>query len=385
MKKLYLYITLIVTLVGLETFASNELEVLYGKNNMVEISDIYIEAHGNNKYEAKIKAHEFGMRRAVLIVADKLGIPSSSIKKIPYIRLKEALYVSWVNNEKETDEAYSAVVNYKYDLYSINKLLLDYGGVTVDNKFYEYLVLPIFKQKNTINIWDETIQWNNKWGKSRNFLEQNKILYPAKNSELIKVIRSDNIFDLSYTNFLEIFQPILIKKVMLLVCEYFTDIDTGKSFMKVDFVIIEQNHKKIIPFEYQINNIKEVPHIIDGIIKKTAGDYGKFVDNPAKRVDKEESILGENIPTKHLVDDTRTIMLNSYIYDDEEFNIIKTKLANIKEIESFTTKHDYDRKYKIIIVTRSDDFKLAESFYLNGLSFKKYGNIYNLIDIKEGS
>jgi len=385
MKKLYLYITLIVTLVGLETFASNELEVLYGKNNMVEISDIYIEAHGNNKYEAKIKAHEFGMRRAVLIVADKLGIPSSSIKKIPYIRLKEALYVSWVNNEKETDEAYSAVVNYKYDLYSINKLLLDYGGVTVDNKFYEYLVLPIFKQKNTINIWDETIQWNNKWGKSRNFLEQNKILYPAKNSELIKVIRSDNIFDLSYTNFLEIFQPILIKKVMLLVCEYFTDIDTGKSFMKVDFVIIEQNHKKIIPFEYQINNIKEVPHIIDGIIKKTAGDYGKFVDNPAKRVDKEESILGENIPTKHLVDDTRTIMLNSYIYDDEEFNIIKTKLANIKEIESFTTKHDYDRKYKIIIVTRRDDFKLAESFYLNGLSFKKYGNIYNLIDIKEGS
>ena len=30
-----------------------------------EISEIFIEASGNNKYEAKIKAHEQGMQRAL--------------------------------------------------------------------------------------------------------------------------------------------------------------------------------------------------------------------------------------------------------------------------------------------------------------------------------
>jgi hypothetical protein len=47
-----------------------------------EISEIFIEASGNNKYEAKIKAHEQGMQRALLLIADKLKIPTDGIPQI---------------------------------------------------------------------------------------------------------------------------------------------------------------------------------------------------------------------------------------------------------------------------------------------------------------
>ena len=40
-----------------------------------EISEVYIEASGNNKHEAKIKAHERGMQRALYLLANKFNIP----------------------------------------------------------------------------------------------------------------------------------------------------------------------------------------------------------------------------------------------------------------------------------------------------------------------
>ena len=372
MKRLYILIISIITIVGFEVLASD----------MREISDIYIESQGNNKYEAKVKAHELGMRRVLFIIADKMGIPSTEIRKVPYLRLKEVLNISFVSNEKETETSYSAVVNYKYDLYSMNKLLLDYGSDEVDNKFYEYLVLPIFKQKNVINIWDETRQWNKKWVLSRALLEQNKLIYPEQTKELMRILSNDKVFKLSYRNFIEIFQPRLFKKIILVVCEFFTDTNTGASVMKLDFITLGPNDKRVVPFEYRINSIEEIAHIMDRIIDKTVNDYGKLVGNRVvEELDKKESIVAD----KEESSSARTIMLNSYIYDDEGSDNIRRKLKNIKTIENITIKHDYDKKYKIIITTKSNDFELAEGFYLNGLSFKKYGNIYNLIDVIEGN
>ena len=195
MKKLYIIIISLIAIIAFEVCASD----LHG------ISDMYIESQGNNKYEAKIKAHELGMRRGVLIIADKMGIPSSHISKIPYLRLKETFNVSLVANETQTETTYSALVNYQYDLYSITKLLLDYGGDIVDNRFYEYLVLPIFKQKNVVNIWDESKQWNKQWALSRELLEQNKLIYPKPTKELMKILTPDKVLNLSYRNFIEIF------------------------------------------------------------------------------------------------------------------------------------------------------------------------------------
>ena len=81
-----------------------------------EISEMFIEASGNNKYEAKIKAHELGMQRALVLVGDKLSLPANSISNAPYKELSTAFTVVEVTNEVSLVAKYSATVTYSYKI-----------------------------------------------------------------------------------------------------------------------------------------------------------------------------------------------------------------------------------------------------------------------------
>jgi hypothetical protein len=350
----------------------------------MEIPDIYITAEGNNKFEAQIKANKHGMQKVVLMIADKMGINYSDIGKVRYLKLKEVFTISSVTNEVSTESHYNATVKYLYDLYNINKLLRDYGTESVNDKFYEYLIFPIFKQRKVINIWDNNNDWSKHWIEARSNLEHNKFLYPKASNELMRKINSQNIFNLSYEDFLDIFQDRLLKKVMLVVCEYFTDMDTGKALVGVQFIILDYNDKKTtITKEYPLNNLAEVPHIIDKIITSTIQEYG----HPDTSYEKNANITLDNIentPDENYEDDKKTIIMSITVSDDNELAEVEKKLKNIKEIENLTITNDYDQKYKINAMTKSSEFALTESFYLNGLSYKKYGSIYRLINVQKG-
>lgn len=372
MKKLLIFILALTSL----SYASHA-------SNSFEISDVYIDAQGNNKYEAKIKAHEKGMYRALLILADKIGINYMDLEKISYMRMKNVFAVSSIINEVETAESYSATVSYKYDLGSLNKMLLAYGNHIVDEKFYEYLILPIFKQRKVLNLWDETQMWNKLWASERKTLEQNRLFYPKASRTLSKILNEQNMFNYSYDNYLEAFQSILFKKVMLLVCEYFTDVNTGEAVMIVNSIIIgPDSDKKLTSQEYPIENQDEIPLIMEDVIAHIIRDHGKLrngIDYVEKALSTDDEMISSLQDT-----DLRTIMLNIEVFDEEELESIKAKLQNVKEIDSFDINHDYDRKYKVIVKTSKSEAEIAEGFYQNGLSFKIYGNLYNLIDVKEG-
>jgi alpha-L-fucosidase len=59
-------------------------------------------------------------------------------------------------------------------------------------------------------------------------------------------------------------------------------------------------------------------------------------------------------------------------------------LRKVPQIEHFDVKHENGRKYKIIVATKHDVFALSEGLYENGLSLKIYGDLYKIIDVKEG-
>lgn len=351
--------------------------------NRFELSDIYIDAQGNNKYEARIKAHEKGMYRALLILADKIGINHTDIEKISYSRMKEVFTISSIINEVEATESYSATVSYKYDLAALNKVLLAYGNHIVDEKFYEYLILPIFKQRKILNIWDENQSWNKLWAAERSVLEQNRLFYPKASRALSKILNEQNIFSYSYDDYLEAFQNVLFKKVMLLVCEYFTDINNGEAVMVVNSIIIGPDQdKKLLSNEYPIENQDEIPLIMEDVIAQIVRNNGKIRDGidyveKALEMENNTTLSGQDV-------NVRTIMLNVEVFDEDELESIRSKLQNVKEIESFVINHDYDNKYKVVVTTSRNEAEIAEGFYQNGLSFRIYGNLYNLIDVKEG-
>jgi hypothetical protein len=345
-----------------------------------EISEVFIEATGNNKYEAKIKAHERGMMRAFFLVADKMGIKHSDIQEAPYVRLKEVFKPVMLFDELSTLEKYNATVTYQYDKAKLCQLLLDYGNSVVQDMFYEALVLPVFKQRNVFNIWDKEKKWNDIWYESKSILNNHKILYPTKSFLADKKINAANIFHLKYNDFLETFPNSLFKNVIIITTEFFTNRRTGESLMKVDTYILkpdEINNTKLEE-EYELASLDDINHNVNSVIDKVINLYG------ALRTNAESESIDQKINDDE-EKEQKPIIMNFDVFSPEEMDLVVGKLEKVVQIDKFSIEHDYDTKYKILIYTNASEFDLAEGLYLNGLSYKIHGSLYNLIDIKKGS
>jgi len=345
-----------------------------------EISEVFIEATGNNKYEAKIKAHERGMMRAFFLVADKMGIKYSDIQEAPYVRLKEVFKPVMLFDELSTLEKYNATVTYQYDKAKLYQLLLDYGNSVVQDMFYEALVLPVFKQRNVFNIWNKEKKWNDIWYESKSILNNHKILYPTKSFLADKKINAANIFHLKYNDFLETFPNSLFKNVIIITTEFFTNRRTGESLMKVDTYILkpdEINNTKLEE-EYELASLDDINHNVNSVIDKVINLYG------ALRTNTDSESIDQKINDDE-EKEQKPIIMNFDVFSPEEMDLVVGKLEKVVQIDKFSIEHDYDTKYKILIYTNASEFDLAEGLYLNGLSYKIHGSLYNLIDIKKGS
>lgn len=349
------------------------------KANESEISEIYIEASGNNKYEAKIKAHEQGMQRALYLLANKFKIPTSGLQKISYHRLKSVFTPKVISNEISLLEKYSATVTYTYEKGKIFSLLLEYGDEKINDLFYEAIVLPVFRKGRTLNIWDSDKRWNDFWNKARPNLENYKIYYPEKTLFLADKITEANLLDLKYEDFVSIFHDKLFKKVIIITAEFFTNRRTGASILHIKKYSRGNNEEsKINEEEYDLNSWDEIPYIVDLVIDKVIDDYGVLRIKPPET----------EVNDKHLTADTggeKTIMMNFDAFDNEELNLVIAKLEQVEQIDNFAIEREDDNKYKIIIYTSVSEYELAEGLYFNGLSYKIHGDLYNLIDIKKGA
>lgn len=346
-----------------------------------EISEVFIEAVGNNKYEAKIKAHEHGMMRAFLLVADKMGIKNTDIQEVPYTRLKEVFKPVMLFDELSTLEKYSATVTYQYDKSKLYQLLLDYGNGMVQDMFYEVLILPVFKQRNIFNIWGKEEKWNDIWYGSKSILNNHKILYPTKSFFASKKITPENLLNLNYSDFLETFPNSLFKSAIIITTEFFTNRKTGESIMKVDTYILKPDQKNNIKLEdeYELASQGDIPYNVNLVIDKVISLYG------ASRINPESELISQKINEVEEDKEQKPIVMNFDVFSQEEMDLVVSKLEKVTQIEKFSIEHDYDTKYKILIYTNASELDLAEGLYLNGLSYKIHGSLYNLIDVKKGS
>lgn len=344
-----------------------------------EISEIFIEATGNNKHEAKIKAHEQGMLRSLLLLTNKLNLPTDNISQIPYYKLKSVFKPILVQNETSLVEKYSATITYSYDKEKLYQLILEYGDTKINDQFYEFIVIPVFKQRKSMNIWEDDKRWNDHWSKSRTMLGSHKIFYPTKNLYLTTKITQENLFDLKLEEFVNIFNNVLFKNVMIVTAEFFTNRKTSESIMQVKKYILRPNSKpEIIEQEYSLNRLEDIPNTVSIIIDKIIDDYGVIRDNITEQTKQGEAQVADEEIKK-------PIIMNFDMFDKSELSLVIAKLEKVDEIERFVIEHDYNTRYKILIYTSADEYQLAEGLYLKGLSYKIHGDLYNLIDIKKGS
>jgi hypothetical protein len=237
----------------------------------------------------------------------------------------------------------------------------------------------VFKKSRTLNIWNSDKRWNDFWHNARKGLETHKIYYPEKTLFLSDKITEANLLELKYEDFVRIFYDKLFKNVMIITAEFFTNRRTGASILHIKkYLRGHDEEPKIIEEEYDLSSWEDIPYIVDLVIDKVIDDYGVL------RIIAPEAVTNDK-PLPVDTDGEKTIIMNFDAFDEEELNLVISKLEQVPQIDNFAIEREHDNKYKIIIYISVSEYELAEGLYLNGLSYKIHGKLYNLIDVKKGA
>ena len=203
--------------------------------------------------------------------------------------------------------------------------------------------------------------------------------YPEKTLFLSEKIKEDNLFDLKYEDFVNIFHNKLFKNVMIVTAEFFTNRRTGESILHIKKYIWTpfSVEAQVVEEEYDLNSWDDIPYIVDLVIDKIIDDYGAIrLTEPEEDIDDGHLFIDE--------DEKKPIIMNFDVFDQDELDLVISKLEKVEQIDNFAIEHDYNTRHKILIYTSVSEYELAEGLYLNGLSYKIHGSLYNLIDIKKG-
>lgn len=363
------------------------------------ITGIHINAIGNNRYEAKIRAHFDGMKQSLNLIANKIGVTNAYIDNVPYDELKAVFKVHNIISEKSFDERYTANVNYSYDNLAIHHLLMKYGNEDVKKQFFEYVVIPVFKQRNVIQFLDSKTEWLETWIENQEICNKNGMLVidPLQNAV---DITSSNVFNLSYENFLDRLKIKKFKNILIAVCEYFTKPDGSMYFKVITYKLTSDGQRYIADKYYDISDPAAaekyfgiaIHEIITGLNPSHDADKNIDVANAENVSDlasdrndknaKAGSVLDSLlVQTKASTQKLTKIEMKLDVFDNQEIENIKVKLAAIPEVVKYHIDMEDAQNYKITLHINTSLEDLAESLYFNNLSFRLYDEEYTMFEL----
>ncbi len=375
----------IIFVISLLCFPLNIIAAEGDKNFALLINNMYVEADGNNRFEAQFKAYDISMRRALKIIADRMGIRGIDFKSVSYKQLEEAFEINGVNDPKYEHDWYSATINYRYDPKQIADIIIPLVPENSDAPIFNCLFIPIFKEDKKITLWNLKNPWLAYWDKVTPIIEKRKLFYPRNVVQDGKIFTPKNIFNKSYDSFLSLFPDKLFKSVLLLVSEYFTT-DTGQTYMEVTYHVITSKGATQEVKRYNITNPEDMSRAIftaaDNAIDKLGIKLSKSVSETIALADKNHEEAKAKAQ-QHDVDSAfvEADKINEYkmsteIYDAVSMEKLKTQLKSTKSIEHFLITKDRDDKYNVLIYTKDNIEQLTYNLYLNVLTY------YNIDDEK---
>ena len=364
------------------------------------IRGVHVVATGNNRYEAKIRAHDDGMTQALTLIADHMGFKNVFFDHIPYLDIKSVFSVDSIISEKSYDEKYTADVNYFYTNFGVNQLILKYGNEEIKKQFFDYVVIPVFKQKNIVSFLDSKTDWLETWIENSEACTKHKLLPidPTKNSSMIS---TSNIFSMSYVDFLNYLKIKRFKNVLVAICEYFTR-DDGTMYFQVTTQEITPMGKNVMEMKYNIVDPQNAKDYFDIAIQRIISSYGdKSISDMHYKNGSEVAYVSEKIITQDSKKKAGSVLdallvqpkagkkltkvdMKLDVFSKEELDHIKTKLHAVKEVVKFQIDLGDDKNYKIALYIDGSMEALAEGFYTHDISYKFYDGQYVMFELVSG-
>ncbi len=365
-----------------------------------DIRGLHISATGNNVYECSIKANIEGMRRALSLVADQIGVKNSNFSQVPYPELKNVFSISNTISETSFDEKYTADVNYAYDNLSINELILKYGSPAVQDQFFEYIIIPVFKQKNVISFLDTKTEWLATWMSSKDDCKKYRLL-PIDPTKMSTSITTGNVYSLTYEEFLNKLNVKRFKNILIASCEYFTR-DDGSMYFSVTTEELSPITKNITETKYDVANPDNAKKYFDMAIDRIINHYGQKIQyandqnatdtayESQRMVLKEDSskkagsVLDALLAQPQKGKKLTKIQMRADIFSKEGLESFKEKLSHVTEVVKYKINLDDDKHYMVELYTDKSLKDLAEGFYVNQLTFRVYNNEYVMFELETG-
>lgn len=363
------------------------------------INGLHISATGNNRFECEIKANVDGMRRALTLVANSMGVKDANFKEVPYLELKEVFDIDERISEKAFDQRYTADVTYSYNLLEASNLIKKYGSKKVKEQFFKYIIIPIFKQKNVISFMEEEKSWLKTWIESQEFSSKYKLL-PIDPTIESPNIKPENVLSLTYENFLDYLSVKRFEKVLIASCEYFTRKD-GSMYFSVTTTELSEFEKNIEETRYDIGDPTMAKQYFDVAIGQIIAKFGqeskmRMLPNMsdigyhaehsmfAFKRKKAGSVLDAllNDPNANL--NLKKIYMRADIFSAEGLKSFKEKLTKVPGIVKFKIDLDDFKHYIVTIYSEKDMSELSEGFYINDLSYRLSDGKYIAFELQAG-
>ena len=316
-----------------------------------KIVGLHVVSTGNNKYESEIKANILGMRRALTLVANSMGIKNASFARVPYVKLKNVFTIDEIISQKAFDQKYTADITYSYNLLDAKDLILNYGSKEVDEQFFRYIVIPIFKQKNVISFLEDETEWLKTWIENKEYASKYKLLPidPTKDSENIT---PDNLLDLTYEELLAHLKVKRFKNILIASCEYFTRLD-GSMYFSVVTTDLSKDERSVIETRYDIGDPAMAKKYFSIAIDQIVARYGKqatlkMMPNvsdisystetsvlPSHRAGKAGSVLDDLLRDPNSGKKLKKVYMKADIFSKEGLESFKKKLSKVSGVAKF--------------------------------------------------
>ena len=371
----------------------------------INIPNVHIQASGNNKYEAQVKANKYGIRRCVMLILDRIQNNKTThsqqnalatyltsekvevdIKRIKFTDLKNICKITNIENAKIMASFYEANANYSCDSDSLINTLEKYNYTSNLSSFFNVLVIPVFKEKGKYIPWGNKNSWYKNWEDYKDELALHKALLAKPTSE----INSDNILNLSYQNISSIYPMELFGRVIIASCDFFQNKGTGKTYARIKYTTLMP---QIASAYNKFSEIKEYSNLANSELDKDVNfddvilDFIEMTDFLPKN-DMAETLLDQSSDQR--LDISNNDTLTDYVfvlngYSNKDVKNIKAILQKIAGIQSVQVIENNDKVQKILLTcTFATEKNLAESLYENGLSYNINNNERNLVRLMSG-
>ncbi len=350
------------------------LNALGGK---VSVPNVYIEAQGNNVFEAKIRADKGGIRQSISLFLDKIDIKSFDVKELELQDLKNICQISRLENQNSEEFFYSATADYTCDSEKLRKAIAASQNIQKISNFYEVLVIPVLKKEGQYFLWDDAKLWHDRWQKHKNALNKDNIWLAEKT----KKIDSQNILRLNYQDIAGIYPNKLFNKVAIIICDLFEKRGNA-SHVHVKYKVLNEDSSTVAEEDYPEleTALDGVRLTFDDIINSFHEQNGQmsFLKDLDLTQEQEQQLLEEKYDDKKY-----TLYIDGY--DINYVEQIKTIIKKAPEITNATFTPEGISLWKVELWGEfNSDEEFARSLYASGLTYRKAGDHLRLIKLDKG-